>query len=398
MASLADLDPGSGFGSSSDTALGAALFTAALLAVCLWTNTAANRGSRANQQNSAAQMDASMTVDQTLVDEFIDHGVVVIPNVLSASELSSIRASFHASLLTKGCNVRDLEHTAGALHNYSSTGGAGGILDIFFEEWKLRLNEHPCVVRAMQELWRHTYAPCQTGVFSHPFGPFDPDKALMYIDRVCFRVPNKISQSFTSKGQTAPPGKKNKYALQRSLTPHLDCCPHRIYESVKETPKWRPIQAFVALTDTLEPDQGGFEACPGFHKDIEAWASNRRPLGADGSIPCVGDFSPIRPKDDKEIIDRFRHISVRAGDMVCWDFRVPHANSRSNSLRTARECVYIGLLPYIDMNKDYVVNQLSRYKQGLVPKDQWHEHAKSQTCDYEFSEMGKQMMTITNYS
>jgi hypothetical protein len=231
---------------------------------------------------------SSFSLDERYIEEFMENGVVVIRNVLTSKEVAQVRAAFHASLLSKGVDILDLASTAHRLSRYSSTGGAGGILDVFYEEWKLRLNEHPKVVKIMQELWKHTYASAQntqtaqggvqlaaadTGsvverdsVFAHPFGPIDSTKALMYIDRVCFRVPDRISQLFSSKGEQVSTGKKNKFTLQRSLTPHLDCCPHRIFESVKETPKWRPIQAFIALTDTLEPNQGGFEACPGaFH-------------------------------------------------------------------------------------------------------------------------------------
>lgn len=141
--------------------------------------------------------------------------------------------------------------------------------------------------------------------------------------------------------------------------------------------KWRPIQAFVALTDNLEPDTGGFEACVGFHREFEAWSKLRRPSlkyaaqsklssgrersetgkGDVGSVvtsippPCVGDFTPIRPLEDKEVIDRFVSIPYKAGDLICWDYRIPHANSRFNVSSIAREAIYIGLLPAIPLNK-----------------------------------------------
>lgn len=89
----------------------------------------------------------------------------------------------------------------------------------------------------------------------------------MYIDRVCFRVPEIISQKFRVK----------KKSLHRSLTPHLDCCPHKLYTSEKEFPKWRPIQAFISLTDTLKINEGGFEAHPGFHIKFNDWVANRKP-------------------------------------------------------------------------------------------------------------------------
>ena len=66
------------------------------------------------------------------VDEFIQNGVVVIKNIFSKEEIIRIREQFHASLHQKGCDVRDLQHTAQHLRNLSSTGGSGGVLDIFY--------------------------------------------------------------------------------------------------------------------------------------------------------------------------------------------------------------------------------------------------------------------------
>lgn len=172
--------------------------------------------------------------------------------------------------------------------------------------------------------------------------------------------------------------KKKTKLLQRSLTPHLDCCPHSMFSSSSR--KWRPIQAFVALTDNLEADTGGFEACVGFHREFDAWSKSRRPSlkhtaqlkqksGREGvetgnslvvSIPppCVGDFTPIRPLEDKEVIDRFVSIPYKAGDLVCWDYRIPHANSRYNTSSIPREAIYIGLLPAIPLNKGGQLNFL----------------------------------------
>ena len=180
--------------------------------------------------------------------------------------------------------------------------------------------------------------------------------------RVCFRLPTAVINDIAEK--TTGQSKKKSKLLQRSLTPHLDCCPHSMFSSSSR--KWRPIQAFVALTDNLEPDTGGFEACVGFHREFEAWSMSRKPslkpisgrAISDASStavsippPCVGDFTPIRPLEDKEVIDRFVSIPYKAGDLICWDYRIPHANSRFNLSPIAREAIYIGLLPAIPLNK-----------------------------------------------
>jgi hypothetical protein len=276
------------------------------------------------------------------------------------------------------------------LSTLSSTWGAGGILDVFYEEWKLKVNEHPKVVATINKLLQETYAKNLKN-FTHPYGEFDPQKSLMYIDRVCFRVPDSVSQHFRSRKKT----------LQRSLTPHLDCCPHKMYNSSKEYPKWRPIQAFVALTDTLNLNEGGFEAHPGFHLQFDDWVAHRKPSPSrdqpNQTPPCVGDFTPIRPIEDKEVMQGITHIPCRAGDLICWDYRIPHANSRRNDNNIAREVIYVGILPSVGLNVTYVQNQLRRYREGKVPLDQWHEHSGSQPCDYNFSSLGKKLMMITDY-
>lgn len=256
-------------------------------------------------------------VNSQLIAEFIENGVVVIPDLLTTEEIDSTLRNLCQFLASSGCDSTDLANTAGALSNLSSTNGAGGILDVFYEDWKLKLNEHPLVVSALQDLWRNTYARYSPGEnssnFEHPYGEFDPDIGYMYIDRVCYRVPSDISSQF---------GQSKKKQLQRSLTPHLDCCPHDMYGKGS---KWRPIQAFLCLTDTLLPNQGGFEACPGHHVGFAKWAHNRPLQGGTGAAPpCVGDFTPIRPIEDKDVLDRFRHIPCKAGDLVCWVCTVFH--------------------------------------------------------------------------
>lgn len=290
------------------------------------------------------------------------------------------------------CDYNDLMTTAGSLARLSTTAGAGGILDIFYQDWKLKINEHPRVVSVIVTLLENTYAKCIPN-FVHPYGKFISENVYMYIDRVCFRVPESISNHFFTKKRT----------LQRSLTPHLDCCPQRLYNSQKDVPKWRPIQAFVALTDSLNPNEGGFEAHPGFHIGFDEWVQTRhvsptrvgKPRNTEP--PCVGDFTPIRPIEDKNVLRGVRHIPCRAGDMVCWDIRIPHANSKHNNSEQTREVIYIGVLPGTDMNRQYAEDQLNKFMKGEVPSDQWHEHTAAQPCYFEFSELGRKMMTIDPY-
>ena len=346
------------------------------------------------------------------IEVFREQGVLVVKNVLTSAEVEIARKDFHSFLAGYGVLHNDLTTTASHLAQLSSTGGAGGILDVFYTEWKLALNQHPTVWSILSELWEHTYATASDPLYDHPFGPFDPHKGFMYIDRVCYRLPDTIS-SINNNGNNI----KKAKSLQRSLTPHIDCCPHKMFQSVgdKSYNKWRPIQAFIALTDTPDAQMGGFEACRGFHREFNDWTKTR--VGGTTTIqkglenysddhprdpetappPCVGQFTPIRPKGDEDILQRFQHIGCHAGDLVLWDYRIPHANSYHNNSDHPREVVYIGLLPHIDINQQYARSQLEGYNQGNVPTDQWHECKTKQPCDYNFSPLGRKLMGIDTW-
>jgi hypothetical protein len=108
----------------------------------------------------------------------------------------------------------------------------------------------------------------------------------------------------------------------------------------------------------------------------------------------VGQFTPIRPKEDHDVLRRFEHVPIRAGDLVVWDYRIPHANSYRNDSDRAREVVYIGLLPHVPVNGQYAADQLVKFGLGEVPSDQWHEHKERQPCTYEFNPLGRKLMGI----
>ena len=324
------------------------------------------------------------------VKSFIDSGYLVIPGVLTDDEIQGIRDRFHLFLKSKGVNHNDLENSAENLSKLSSTGGSGGVLDVFYESFKLEVNENPKIFAIISQLFSETFSSSTLPFYEHPFGQFDPNKAYMYIDRVCYRVSDGICQKFSN-------GKK---LLQRSLTPHLDVCPHKLYDNIN---KWKPIQCFIALTDTLESNLGGFETCPGFHRQFDGWMQHRKPAvhsngsTAAGNPPCVGSFSPIRPVEDADVIQQFQHISCRAGDLVCWDYRLPHANSKFNFGDT-REVIYLGFLPCIELNRRYAEEQLKRLNNNEVPTDQWHSSKRKEECVHIFSTLGKKLLTIEEWT
>ena len=118
------------------------------------------------------------------------------------------------------------------------------------------MNEHPKAVAIMSQLWGETFAKCEKP-YEHPYGKFNSKEALMYIDRVCYRVTDIISEMHCNKD-----GNK-KRNLQRSLTPHIDCCPHKMFQDVGDYVyhKWRPIQAFISLTGLLQRCIDSYKIC-----------------------------------------------------------------------------------------------------------------------------------------
>jgi hypothetical protein len=110
-------------------------------------------------------------------------------------------------------------------------------------------------------------------------------------------------------------------------------------DSCRFTPPWKPghaepygihwdhdpwdpakgfIQGVLALTDTAA-DQGGFRCVPALYRDRAAWPN--APLREDGKASWLADTT------GRAIV----HVAARAGDLIVWDSRVPHGNSRNRA-------------------------------------------------------------------
>jgi len=347
-------------------------------------------------------------MDPALIEEFKKRGVVVVPGVLSAEEVLSVREGFQEYLFEASgfdaSSAERLGETAASLGQLSSTGGAGGILDIFWADFKMPVLEHAGVVAAFSALWQATFASGQREHFEHDYGAFDASQPVAAVDRVCFRLPDALSAAAGTSS------KKGDIPLQRHLAPHLDCCPHSALgpdtpSSGTAAAKWRPVQAFVSLVDT-GPEQGGFECCPSLHREFHQWAASRPPSisvsKSSGKVkemppPCLGAFTPMRPKEDADVLARFESVPCQAGDLVLWDNRLPHANSRCHSGAAPREVVYVGLLPPVPQNLQYATDQLQRLRTGRLPADFWHGKGRpqEQRCKaYRFSQLGRRLLRM----
>ena len=240
---------------------------------------------------------------------------------------------------------------------------------------------------------------------------------IKYIDRIGYRIPTdlaerigkELSKNKQQSDQSPKPTTKKvsrPRPIQRSLTPHFDCCPET-YHDLEGKKKWRPIQCFVSLTDNLHPNTGGFEAVPGFHREFDRWTKSGRISSnkEDEQIqnqhhprPCVGEYTHLNPSHDQGLLKRVQHIPVKAGSAVFWDNRIPHGNAyknnplsckgslqnneeddeTSNILGTSgsRAVVYCSFLPNVEVNRSFMKSQVDDWKLGRAPRvgDRWIKH------------------------
>lgn len=279
-------------------------------------------------------------VSRSVVETFIRDGVVVVDDVLDEGGVARALAGFEATLRRHGVDTCDLSGSQAALRKLSTK---GGVLDLFFEPWKLEATvSNERYAAAMTALLEATYGRNE-GLWRHPYGPIDGVWA--HIDRIGFRVPGRA---------------------QRALSPHLDCCPDAMHPDRR---RWRPIQCLLSLAGGLGPNEGGFECLKGFHRRFDEYYARRRSR-------CVGDYVAITSQDDQALLDDFEHVRVPPGAAVFWDRRIPHANARANAASTPRQVIYGGYLPRGPaVNRAYVRAQLDRIRAGgEMPDDFWLAH------------------------
>mmetsp|Transcript_15369 Transcript_15369/g.46347 ORF Transcript_15369/g.46347 Transcript_15369/m.46347 type:complete len:410 (+) Transcript_15369:85-1314(+) len=378
------MDAESDLGAVAKTA--AAAFVAAV-ALRAWRGLGRRRRRRSEEDARAATEAATAfrRLTEAELEHFRERGYVVVEGVLDAAEVDAARAALGETLRRYGgVELDDLAGTARGLAALSSTRGLGGVLDLFYQPWKLRIQTNARLFSAMSQLWEATYASGEEPHFEHPYGAFDASRGYIQIDRVCVRVPTEISDALADGGSRKKRGK----GLQRALHPHLDCCPHRLYDPPKNSwktdeanhcTKWRPIQCFVALSDATEPSSGGFECAGGYHRNFQAWAQRRnqpeklKEGGAAATSVCMGDFTPLIPNNpaDGAALDEFRYVPAKKGAAVFWDWRIPHASERVNDTDRPRLVVYCGLLPATAQNEAYALEQRGLYEQRRPPSDFW---------------------------
>jgi hypothetical protein len=132
-----------------------------------------------------------LTPDQ--INTYHRDGILVVHDLLSHSELIEARSGLANTLLNEyGVDVCNLSTTGHNLINASSTNGAGGVLDIFYPDWKLKIATNERLFYMTCQLWKETYCCCYSSSESsemnedetisykwHPYGKFDYDRGYM---------------------------------------------------------------------------------------------------------------------------------------------------------------------------------------------------------------------------
>jgi ectoine hydroxylase-related dioxygenase (phytanoyl-CoA dioxygenase family) len=305
--------------------------------------------------------------------QYDQDGILVVPNVLSEEEIAAAIKGFDEHLLLKDkVDVTKLSETH---TNKAGLGGRSGLYELYLQPWKMKVHESEKAYQAITDLYSNFFAKNIAG-YENPFAEhMDGSKAFLYIDRVNFRLPSSIKAG-------------------EGLIQHVDCDPCNLYgfylqdqkeldrvekemlqerakdktglsdwrvwrEGTQQRGKWRPIQGFIALTDNLEANRGGFEAAPGWHKKVESkFTKSENPKG---------EFTALH--EHKDIVDDFKHIPYAKGSLVLWDWRTPHRNADRHEGDEPRRVVYQNYLPDVPVNRLYVKYQLHRFHKRAIPPD-----------------------------
>ena len=288
-----------------------------------------------------------MSITEEQIQEFKETGLLVIDEVLTQDEVENARNNLHKQLLhfnIDHTSIINQEAKSKDLIKFYEPRLKSPASRIFYSKWKLLdVHLHNNVIKNMNTLLNATYNS-NSKDFQHPFGKFN--KSLCYVDRICYRLPDHIY----SEG---------------GLSLHLDRNPLDPYLLNSKTPlkKWRPIQAFVSLTDQYGGESGGLRVVKNFHKTIDDYFSKSSIIDK-----CEGgEFFRMHGHNYDSLHKECHPVNAPAGSLVLWDNKLPHETCDKLTSLDTREVVYVGFLPSVEINKKYVAEQLNAIKQNIPP-------------------------------
>jgi hypothetical protein len=128
-----------------------------------------------------------LTPDQ--INTYHHDGILVVHDLLSHSELLEARSGLANTLQNEyGVDVCNLSTTGHNLLAASSTHGAGGVLDIFYPDWKMKIAMNERLFHMTCQLWKEVYCYSSESEMNsdeansykwHPYGKFDYDRGYM---------------------------------------------------------------------------------------------------------------------------------------------------------------------------------------------------------------------------
>lgn len=300
-------------------------------------------------------------ISEQQLREYDESGVLIIEELFDSKEVDILRQKFHDQLLKIGIDHHkilngEIEYSVGPRIK-------GKTSRIFYAKWKLDVLLDEKVYGIMKQLLLYTYGSNRKE-YSHPFGRFTD--VVPYIDRVCWRLPDVIR-------------------AEDGLGLHLDRNPYDPYllKTSKGLSKWRPIQALLVLTDHWGTDTGGLQVVKGFHKEIDTYFANNIQV-SDG-----GEFCRLNNKSHAKLEKRLQPINASKGSLICWDNRLPHATTKFLSGVDTRECVYIGYLPNVQLNKQYHGKQLINLNKNIAPPAYLETDNETVDKDWEVNELSE---------
>lgn len=269
------------------------------------------------------------------INEFINDGVTVFENVISDDTIKKLRNSLHNELLLNGINhdkILSGEEVITDGHRIK-----GKTANFYYGKWKIDAQLDTKIYEIFRELNNHTFSSGTLLHFEHPFGP--SNDVLPFIDRICWRLPDKIR-------------------AEGGLGLHIDRNPYKPYDNLT---KWRPIQAFLCLTDHFDSESGGLKVVKGFHKRTDEYFHDNV------NIEGGGEFYRMNSKAHEAVKKELQPIYAPAGSLVCWDNRLPHATCDFLNGDDTREVIYMTFIPNVKLNMEYHKKQLLHLSKNIYP-------------------------------
>ena len=276
------------------------------------------------------------------IQEFYRDGVTVIEDVFSEEEVEEMRKGFHNELLTLGIDHYGILNENKEVKSDVRIKGAPS--KIFYNKWKIDAQLNERVYTCFKQLINATFSSGNKSNYTHPYGP--STDVLPMIDRVCWRLPDKIR-------------------AEEGLKLHMDRNPYDPYLLKSEgLTKWRPIQAFITLTDHYGSESGGLKVVKGFHNIIDDFFANKKD---EVQVEEKGEFFRMISKSYAAIDKKCQPIIAKRGSIVCWDNRLPHKTSDILLGNDTREVIYISFLPDVALNRSYCKKQLEYIVKNIAP-------------------------------